>query len=110
MPSRAASLRASRSSESAISTVVFIKISSIWVPISPLSPKRAGRVSARALRSRLRRRLLLRRHRWADLADDEAQRARTDMHSRAVGDTAFEDLLRQRVLQFALDDPLQGRS
>src|SRR5438045_4000095 len=52
-------------------------------------------------------RSLLRRHRCADLADDKPQRAGADMYRRAVGNAAFEDLLRQRVLQFALDDALQ---
>src|SRR5436309_1179060 len=102
MPSRAASLRASRSNESAISTVVFIKVPSIWVPLYgypyPLCQlKERGPVPAPRSSIPIKRRLLLRRHRGADLADDEAQRARTDMHSRAVGDAAFEDLLRQRV-------------
>ena len=39
-------------------------------------------------------------------ADDEAERAGGDFYRRAVGDAAFEDLLGQRVLQFALDHPL----
>ena len=48
----------------------------------------------------------LSRHGRGDLADDESQGAGGDMHRRTVRDAAFEDLLRQRVLQLALDHPL----
>src|SRR5579864_7306884 len=51
---------------------------------------------------------LLRRHRRRRLGDREAQGAGADVHGGAVRDAAFEDLLRQRVLQLALDHPLQG--
>src|SRR5579864_3033366 len=44
---------------------------------------------------------------WCGLADDQAERAGGDPDRGAVGDFAFEDLLRQRVLQLALDHPLQ---
>src|SRR5271169_267848 len=42
-----------------------------------------------------------------DLADHQALVAGTDMNRRPVGDMALEDLQGQRVLQFALDYPLQ---
>ena len=42
-----------------------------------------------------------------DLADHQADVAGADMDRRPVGDAAFEDLLGQRVLQLALDHPLQ---
>ena len=48
----------------------------------------------------------LRRFRLDDFADEEAYVAGTDMDRGAVGDAAFEDLLRQGVLQLALDHPL----
>ena len=49
---------------------------------------------------------LLRCHRRRGVADREAAIAGGDVRRRAVRDAAFEDLLRQRVLQLALDHPL----